>query len=482
MLTKGGAMHRDCTSRQGRRGTARRPARGAPRGAALTALLTVLVVLLIAAEAQAYAPGHLIWAKRIGTSTSEAAAWSIARGPNGAVALAGRQYASPIGSAPMVAKYTAAGRKWVRTYPASGSASAVAFDRAGNVYVVASVNPGPGGDIVVIKYSAAGDWQWTTPPYDAPGYFAGRLAVDRSGDVIVVVPHPNQNATGTIFSLLKYDTNGALAWPAPVTYDPASIDPAAVTADPTDVTVDGDGDIYVSGYTTYIRDSHYVDSGLVLKFAGANGSRLSRFMDFTLGATESQFSDVVVRGSTVVAVGTTYDPADWNLREGLVAKFDLGLHPQYRKEWGGAGTRELFQQAVIDGKGNVYVTGKRLLVTGSGGYTKVVTLKLGPRLLKALWQVTYMPRSRFAQGQRIARDGAGNVYVSGVTTMGDYDKFLTIKYSPSGARRWLRTWSGGGVNASPGGLALGAKGDVFVAGTATAASGFEQAALLRYQR
>ena len=458
----------------------RRTVRRAPRHAALTVVLTVLALLLFAAEAHAYAHGQLIWAKRIGTSTSEAAAWSIARGPNGTVALAGRQYVSPIGSAPMVAKYTAAGRKWVRTYPAGGSASAIAFDRAGNVYVVASVNPGPGGDIVVIKYSAAGDWQWTTPPYDAPGYLAGRLAVDRSGDVIVVVPHPNQNATGTIFSLLKYDTNGALAWPAPVTYDPASTDPGAITASPTDLTVDGAGDIYVSGDTIYVRDNHIVRAGLVLKFAGVNGIRLSRYTDIPPNATHSQFDDIAIRGSAVVAVGGTWETGDYR-GDGLVARFDLSLHRQYRKEWGGADTREQFRKAVIDGKGNVYVTGEQWLPV-TENYTRAVTLKFGPRLSKALWKATYLPRSRYARTWHIACDGAGNVYVCGTMMKGDYGKYLTMKYGPSGARKWLRTWSGGGVHASPGGLVLGAQSGVYVAGAATAASGFEQAALLRYQR
>ena len=52
--------------------------------AAVTALFAIVVLLLLAAEAQAYVPGQLIWAKRIGSSAGKAAAWAVARGPNDA--------------------------------------------------------------------------------------------------------------------------------------------------------------------------------------------------------------------------------------------------------------------------------------------------------------------------------------------------------------------------------------------------------------
>ena len=479
MPIKAGATRTVCTNRRRPRG-----ARGAPRRAVLTALLALLTLLLLASVAQAYAPGHLIWAKRIGTSTSEAGAWAVARGPDGAVAICGWRDVPPTGQMPLVAKYTAAGRKWVWTYPTAGFASAVAFDRAGNVYVVACVNPGPGGDFVVIKYSAAGVWQWTTAPYDGPGGFydwARLIAVDKSGNVIVVGWSPHDGDEGPIISLLKYDANGAPAWPAAVRYDPLESDPDAHAVRPSDVAVDGAGDIYVSSTSTYVRDGHYVDSGLVLKFAGVDGSRLARWTYKPLGAPESTFSDIAVRGSTVVAVGATSDPLDEGAGDALVVKFDLSLQQTYRREWDVVATRASFAQAAIDGAGNVYVTGMQY-VPGTRK-TKVVTLKLGPKLSRALWMATYRPRSSYAQGAFIARDGAGNVFVSGMTATGGRDCILTMKYSPSGARKWLRTWSGGGAHTNPPcGMVLGAKGDIFVGGSAEAVGGFRQAVLLRYQR
>jgi hypothetical protein len=463
----------------------RRTVRRAPRHAALTVVLAALILLLLASAAQAYAPGQLIWAKHVGSSTSEAGALAVARGPNGAVAMAGYQVIGPAGRLPMVAKYTAAGRKWVMTYAASGTAEAVTFDRAGNVYVAATVGPASGSDIVVIKYSAAGDLKWTTAPYDFGTHDRAQvITVDKSGNVIVLGSSDSHWGYGPDLemTLLKYDASGALAWPA-AHYDPVGTVPDAYGFRPSDVAVGGSGDIYVSGSTFYLLNGQ-VWSGTVLKFAGADGYRLARWTYKPLGAPDSQFHDIAVRGSAVVAVGETYDHEGVIFGDGLVARFDLSLQQQYRKEWAVAGMHAWFNQAVIDGNGNVYVTGKQW-VSGTGGYDRVVTMKLDPTLATVVWKGTYLPKSRHAEGLYIARDGAGYIFVSGVKRTSDTTgDFLTMKYGPSGTRKWLKTWSGAGPGVdSPCGLVLGVKSDVFVAGeAATSDYSDTQAALLRYQR
>jgi len=467
------------------RGAERRAVRRAPRRAALTVVLAVLIPLLLASESRAYAPGQLIWAKHVGSSTSDAGALAVAHGPNGAVAIAGYQVIGPAGQLPMVAKYTAAGRKWVMTYAASGHASAVTFDRAGNVYVAATINPDTNGDIVVIKYNAAGDWQWTTAPYDFGTHDRAQvITVDKSGNVIVLGSSDSRHGYGRDLdmTLLKYDASGALAWPA-AHYDPVGAVPDALGFRPSDVAVAGTGDIYVSGWMCYLSGWPATLSGTVLKFAGTDGFRLARWTYKPLGVPDSQFHDIAVRGSAVVAVGETYDHEGVSFGDGLVASFNLSLQQQYRKEWAVAGAHAWFNQAVIDGNGNVYVTGKQW-VSGTGGYDKAVTLKFDPRLSKALWKGTYLPKSRHAEGLYIARDGAGAVFVSGVKSTSDTTgDFLTMKYGPSGTRKWLKIWAGAGSGIDmPCGLVLGVKSDVFVAGEAVAALGSRQAALLRYQR
>lgn len=107
-------------------------------------------------------------------------------GPNGAAAVAGWQMVPRTGQVPMVARYAAAGRKWVRTLTTQGWAYGVAIDRAGNVYVAATVNPSARGDIAVVKYSATGAWRWTRTYNGGDRDAARRIAVDRSGNVVAV--------------------------------------------------------------------------------------------------------------------------------------------------------------------------------------------------------------------------------------------------------------------------------------------------------
>ena len=459
------------------------PRRRAPRRAAGTSLLVVLVLLLLAAEAQAYRPGQLIYAKRIGTSTSEAGAWAMAGGPNGATAIAGWKIVPVTGQVPMVARYTAGGAKWVRTYASPGYAHAVAFDRAGNVYVAATVDPSTGGDIAVIKYSAAGTWKWTKT-YDAGGPDSPwEIVVDRSGNVIVagtsVVP-----GTPMGIVVLKYDANGNLVWPAAARYDPPAGDPDAGGSNVEDVALDGAGNVYVAGASEYRVSGVWIESALVVKFAAADGVRTAGFVYKPLHNTSSWFDGLAVRGSAVVGVGETWDPADAKPEDALVVRLNLSLVQKYRKEWGASNkTGEWFGDALIDGKGNVYVTGDQWL-DRPGGYDKAVTMKLNPTLSKVLWKATYLPTSRGAEGWYIARDSTGNIFVAGAKddSRGN-DDVLTIKYSPTGVRKWLKTWSAGGPDDDEvNGMVLGTKGGVYVGGQVTGKGDIYQAALLKYQR
>ncbi len=185
----------------------------------------------------------------------------------------------------------------------------------------------------------------------------------------------------------------------------------------------------------------------------------------------------------MVAVGSTWNPAADGSEHALLGRYDLNLAPNGDKVWGaGDRTEEWFGDVVLDGKGNVYVTGDQWLDTPSG-YDKAVTMKFNPSLSKILWKGAYLPTSRDAEGWYIARDDLGYVYVAGVKDAGDDWHFLTMKYSPTGTRKWLKIWAGGGPDDDePNGLVLGTKGDLFVGGEATGKGDVLQAVLLRYKR
>ncbi len=473
------------------------PAAGGARRAAATIVLAVLASLLLAAEAQAYVPGQLIWAKRIGTSKSPAGAYAVAAGPNGVTAIAGYRYI-PEGAGynlPLVARYTAAGtRAWLKTYTAyEGYAEAVAFDRGGNVYVAVDVwrqrsDSEWGYDIGLLKYSAGGALQWERF-YDDPAARddeAVAIAVDRSGNVVVAGSSPTaDDRLGVV--VLKYRPNGDPAWPTAARFDPAPGDPNAGDVCCTGLALDSVGNAYVTGWSNYYSAGTWLSNALTLKFAATDGARQWGQIYEARHNPSSSADAIAVRGSSVVVTGSTGGATDAN--DALVVKYGLDGTERYWKEWGvDNGRGERFAGVALDGKGNVFVTGDQWV----GEWTatdKAITLKLNATLGKVVWKKTYQPSGMYAQGWFLTRDGLGNVYVSGVRehAPGTRDEdLLTVKYGPTGKRLWLRSWCGGGPDDDwPYGIVVGTKGGVHVAAWVTGKDAGNdyvcQAALLKYQ-
>ena len=445
----------------------------------------LLLTRLFAAGAEAAKSGKLLYAKRIGSSTTKAGAFAVAAGPKGVTALAGHQRQGTY--YPMVAKYTSAGKRdWLRRYTKAGMGRAtdVAFDRSGNVYVAATVKYGTSYDIVVLKYSASGVLLWATEPYDggANGYDRARgLAGDGKGDVVVLGESNYTGRTGIV--VLKYkQKSGKRAW-KPRCWDPDPDNPHTHSFDAADLALDGKGDIYVAGSVSYtgVPSTAYTFASM-WKARGSDGAELKTWgYKPPNGVGNSFFGPLTVRGSSVVATGSVWDEDVDKSTNALIVKFDRGLREKARRTWGvGNTSEEAFGEAVIDGKGSVFVTGRQWV---AGKYSKAVTMKLDAKL-KTVWSTTYMPASKYADGDYIARDGAGNVYVGGLQDVGAptaAERYFTIKYSAAGARKWVRIWSVGRWG-RPTGLVLGSKDGVYVGGFGTNKAGVHQAVLLKYRR
>ena len=458
------------------------------RGARLVLVTSaaLLLTLLLAASAEAAKSGTLLYVKRIGsTSTTEARAYAVAAGPKGVTALAGSQEKSNT-LYPMVAKYTSAGRRvWLKRYTVvdEGWADDVAFDRSGNVYVAATVRSGTSEDIVVLKYSASGDLLWVTPPayYGGEKRYEGavKLAVDGKGGVVVLGESDRTGLTGIVVLKCR-QKNGRPAWAEPWRWDLEPSNPDAGPARAADLALDGKGDIYVAGSYEYSG----LEGAALFKVAGAKGTKLKGDVYEPRHGDASSYEAVAVRGSSVVATGSVWTKGVDGSRNALIVKFDRSLQMKARKEWGvGNKSEEWFYAAVIDGKGSVFVTGEQWL---EDKYEKVVTMKLDAKL-KKVWSKAYKPVSRYAVGQYIACDGARDIYVGGYegfSAVQPPKSLLTIKYSATGARKWVRAWSpGSGWSAGyPAGLVLDSKGGVYVGSYAESKAYVHQAVLLKYQR
>jgi len=136
------------------------------------------------------------------------------------------------------------------------------------------------------------------------------------------------------------------------------------------------------------------------------------------------------------------------------------IEPTWLRFWGG-GENDRGYGVAIDARGNVYVTGRT--TSFGSGKGDAFLLKYTPEG-ELLWERTW-GGSEDDGAVGLALDARDNVYVAGRTVSvgtGNEDAFL-LKYTPEGELLWERTW-GGSKNDWAGGIAVDARGNVYVTG------------------
>lgn len=203
------------------------------------------------------------------------------------------------------------------------------------------------------------------------------------------------------------------------------------------VAVDGDGNIYVAGYST--RLPYGIDI-VTIKYNPDGDQLWLRRYDNGGDATAVAIAiddngDIIVAGISYVGGGGF-----------LVLKYSTSGFLQWTtknaKTAGG-----LAVAMVLDEVGNIYVT-------GYGGYdsTDYLTTKYSPDGVE-LWTARYdSPEGDIELAEDIAVDVYGNVFVTGSSLRSGGARLITIKYDSEGRQLWDRR---------RGGLASGIKVDTF---------------------
>jgi uncharacterized delta-60 repeat protein len=193
--------------------------------------------------------GKQLWVKRYnGPANREDTASAMAVDGLGNVYVTGSSYVSGTDIDYATIKYNTNGKQlWAKRYngPANreDTASAMAVDGSGNVYVTgSSVVSGTRYDYATLKYSPNGKQLWVKR-YNGPGNSNGAnaIAVDGSGNVYVTGRSDGSGTSGD-YATIKYNTNGGQLWVK--RYNGQSNwygDEANAIA------VDGSGNVYVTG-------------------------------------------------------------------------------------------------------------------------------------------------------------------------------------------------------------------------------------------
>jgi len=367
-----------------------------------------LCILIISIQAQVQQD----WARKfVGSGTDNAA--GIAADHLGNVWICGNNNWG-LGNPDMyVVRYNSAGTQTAGFLFNSANAEqgrAITTDGANNVYAVGvtSVNNGP-KDIMIVKYNSSAVQQWVATFNTPQGWDddANAVAVDGSGNVYVTGSMVKDNAFEYDYLTVKFNAAGVVQWYALYNGTANAVDIA------NDIAVDGAGNVYVTGLSS--------------------GQRITR-----LGTLNTGYDYVTI-------------------------KYNASGVQQWAVRYVGSSGNDEAKAIALDASGNVYVTGHSP-ATGSST-TDCVTIKYDNNGT-SLWTQRYAGSAGVNdEGNDIAVDGSGNVYVSGYANSGNgTSSVLGLKYNSAGTPLWGSLYSAGsGTNNIGKKMGLDAYANMYIA-------------------
>jgi hypothetical protein len=412
---------------------------------------------------------------------------------------------------------------WVNQLAASGQldgAFGVVLDENDNIYTTgefrgaADFDPGPGvyslttpssqADVFLWKMNAAGDFAWARQ-YGSP---VGASPSDYGFDIA-------RDAAGNLYLTGYFNQFQAFIGQFDPVGNPIRIRTLSGSSQGNAIAADAAGNIYAGGLSSgnvdYDPSSgvyEFSSSGYLLRLksfeadgvvqgrawndldgdgiqdAGEPGLRdvpvqLVRSLDSTFGNAD----EAVVATTTTAADGSyQFNALDWIYRYFVVSNAPAGFAPSGTPSiWSISPTDQGFDDALDSD------------LEAASGHTSAITLDSGQTADTDIGFQGTSPGFGWAtrtthggseDGKFIARDSVGNVYVLGtITSAQDFDpgpgvmstftrggnEVVLVKYSKSGAFQWVREWATSEADV-PGGLAVDAAGNVYVAGSFPASS------------
>jgi hypothetical protein len=333
-------------------------------------------------------------------------------------------------------------------YPAARP-SALVLDNSNNVIVT--------GSALTVKYDTYGNRLWTAP------YAGSALAVDTNGNAFVT-------GFGTNFNTVKLSSMGSNLWLE--TYQ--DVGPTVGQA----IAVDNSGNAYVVGSDV---EFYWLDNGYGYNLWIPQVGLLA--IKYTSTGTQAWLADYTYMEdlNKLTTEGVALDNSN-----NLYVVSDLGVGWGYTTfKFASNGSLSWFTNPASDGDlygltldkiGDVLVTGEGLI--GNCLFTWDINTN-GSLRWSSVSAIHPAPPSA---GLAIAVDSANNCYVTGYSEgTNSYTGIVTIKYDNNGNIIWLEPFSGpGNGNDEGNAIAVDAGGNVYVAGYDTMAGGGTEMVLIKY--
>ncbi|MFO7650257.1 MAG: hypothetical protein R6X13_02805 [bacterium] len=325
-------------------------------------------------------------------------------------------------------------------------------DAAGNVHVCAyGQYAAPGMDIIVMKYSSAGELLWSEG-LDLGGSDYG-YAIALGGDGAVYV-------TGTAYATLggsdlvvaKWSAAGGLAWTRRVQGDSVGGYNSGRA-----IAVSGD-EVYVTG--SIVNQSTGYDF-VVLRLHAVTGvpDWLRTVSRSTVPTTSEAGTDIAVAAGAVFACGQTHTSS--TQYDATILRLDATGTIIWQRDYPGSGTASEFLRALDLRGSRVVATGQ--VSPGVGGTDALTVSYTLDGVLE--WAQTFNgPGSGSDYGADVKLDAAGNAVVCGTGSGSGSLDLMTLKYNSTGTRLWARLYDGGAGADAGYSVDVDAAGSVIVGG------------------
>jgi outer membrane protein assembly factor BamB len=376
-------------------------------------------------------------------------------------------------------------QKWSAAYNDSSNKlnmiQDIGYDASGNVYVTGTTSM---SEIVIIKYNALGDVQWSNPVESG---IPNAMAVDSSGNVYIA----GQSSTGTanLFAgkILKYNTSGTVKWTIPFQGTKSTGGNLA-----RDILVDSSGNVYVLGE---VVNNNTETDYIIIKY-NSLGTEIWKRTYNSSGNANDLCGDLAIDSSgNVYATGSSgtlkYNASgslQWTVETSIFGR-SLGIDSSSNiyifsilgstsgntfnlfkynsagvKQWSSLhpnsyGGNEIPSDMAVDNSGNVYLTGG----LKGGSNPGILTVKFDNAGVFQ-WDTVFYAADANNPGS-VSCDPWTGVYVTGVVN----HNILTIKYDSDGNEKWNMLYSANLPYGVPIPLAI-QSGHVYVGGSTYSAS------------
>ncbi|MGA2555822.1 MAG: SBBP repeat-containing protein [Verrucomicrobiota bacterium] len=358
-------------------------------------------------------------------------------------------------------KYAPNGNQvWASRFDSTNTVSAkpagMVLDSSGDIIVT--------GNAVTVKYDLNGNQLWTAP-------YSGRaLAIQSNANVVVA-------GCGNSFNTVNLSPQGSNLWTT--TYTDVGPTVAQVVA------VDLGGNVYVSGYDIFFVQRSDQEWEITTIKYGADGVQLWINSDM-------QWSYALDETLSVAAAGidgsgnfiVVYNPMPETMLGFLTIKYATNNGAElWKSSYNGAvnwlvGTT---YGLALDSSNNVLLTGQEYVGIDIG-HSTYATCKLNATGL-CVWTNNYpRPGTVLAVATAITTDSANNVYVTGYSPgTNSGNDIVTIKYDNNGNQIWLQRYNGPGNGDDEGNaIAVDANGNVYVTGYETTSAGGTEMVVIKY--